>query len=107
MTTKCTIVPGKYHLNIKSNSWRTSKGKETDIYKALPTQKVNITWWSFQPEPKEGQPQGKNKIIDQIWLIQMLCANFTAVSKTSPYKTNAPVRTSLIINEVLTGAFVL
>lgn len=37
----------------------------------------------------------------------MLWANFTAVSKTSPYKTNAPARTSLIVGFLLMACVLL
>lgn len=39
--------------------------------------------------------------------MQMLWANFTAVSKTSPYKTNAPARTSLIVGFLLMACVLL
>ena len=50
-------------------------------------QKVNGTFWSFQASPKE-QSQGKNKIINQICFVQMLCKIFAQVNKNSPSKTN-------------------
>ena len=54
---------------------------------------VIITWWSFQPFQKE-QPVGKNKIIYEILIMQILCASVTESAKQAPPKQKALVTNS-------------
>lgn len=72
------IGAGKYHLNRRYNSRRTFKSKETDVSHC--SRKDTYLAVLFERSSKE-QSHGKNKIIDQICLMQMLCTTFTWASK--------------------------